>query len=104
MATKVLAGKSIEVNDEGYLIDMNQWNKSVAEEIAKEEGITSLTEKHWKLIEYLRDRETKGEALSIRGVGKSGIVDIKEFYGLFPGAPLKKATKIAGIKKPVSCI
>ena len=42
--------------------------------------------------------------LIVTGMGKSGIVDVKEFYGLFPGAPLKKATKIAGVPKPTSCI
>jgi tRNA 2-thiouridine synthesizing protein E len=40
----------------------------------------------------------------MRKVGTSGVTDIKEFYALFPGGPLKKATKIAGIPKPVSCV
>jgi len=72
-------------------------------EIAKEEGIV-LTEKHFQILNYLRDRFAKGEALSIRGINKSGIVDVKYFYQMFPGAPLKKATKIAGIPKPESCV
>ncbi|MBN1184507.1 MAG: TusE/DsrC/DsvC family sulfur relay protein [Bacteroidales bacterium] len=103
MATKTYNGLQIEVNDEGYLIDSAQWSKELASEIAKEEGI-DLSEKHYEVINYLRDKVAKGEALSIRGIGKSGVVDIKEFYQLFPGAPLKKATKIAGVAKPASCV
>jgi len=103
MAEKVLAGKTVTVTDEGYLTDPSQWVKEMAAEIAIEEGIT-LTDKHFAVIEYLRDRVMKGEALTIRSIGKSGVVDTKGFYELFPGAPLKKATKIAGVSKPVSCV
>ena len=103
MAQKVFAGISVDVNDEGYMTDRSQWTKDVAKEIAKEEGI-ELTDKHYILLDYLRDRHTKGEALTIRSVGTSGIIDIKGFYGLFPGAPMKKAAKIAGIPKPASCV
>jgi tRNA 2-thiouridine synthesizing protein E len=74
-----------------------------AEELAKEAGIT-LTEKHYAVINFLRSKQTAGETLTIRKVGTSGIVDIKEFYQLFPGGPLKISSKIAGIPKPVSCV
>ena len=46
----------------------------------------------------------KEVSLSVRGIKKSGVVDIKEFYTLFPGGPLKKATRISGVPKPKSCI
>lgn len=75
----------------------------MAVEIAKEEGV-ELTDQHYLVLNFVRNRFATGEALTIRGVGKSGIVDIKGFYGLFPGAPMKKAAKIAGIPKPASCI
>jgi tRNA 2-thiouridine synthesizing protein E len=103
MATKVLANTNIEVSDEGYFVDFKQWTMEMATEIAKEEGLT-LTPKHIELIQFIRDKTTKGEALSIRSIGKSGVVDIKGFYELFPGAPLKLASKIAGIPKPTSCV
>lgn len=101
---KQIDGRDIEVNEEGYLLNPVQWDESVAVAIAREEGIESLTEKHMKLIRHLRDQQSKGVALTIRGIGKSGVVSIKEFYELFPGGPLKKASKIAGIPKPVGCI
>ena len=103
MAQKVYAGVTVDVNEEGYFTDPSQWTKEIAAEIAKEEGVT-LTEKHFAIIEFLRNRFNSGEALSIRSINKSGVVDVKSFYEMFPGAPLKKSTKIAGIPKPASCI
>ena len=103
MATKTIAGVTLDVNEEGYLNDPSQWNKEIAVEIAKEEGL-ELTEKHFLLLDFIRNRFATGEALTISGVGKSGIVDIKGFYELFSGAPMKKAAKIAGVPKPASCI
>ena len=103
MALKTFAGITVEVTDEGYLLNSSTWNKEIAIAIAKEEGV-DLTEKHFAIIEFLRERQKNGEVLTIRSVGNSGIVDIKGFYGLFPGAPMKKAAKIAGIPKPASCI
>lgn len=103
MATKTYAGVPVDTNDEGYMTNMNQWNSEVARAIAKEEGI-ELTDTHLKVLDFLRERQTRGEALSIRSIQKSGIVDVKVFYQLFPGAPLKKATRIAGIPKPTSCV
>lgn len=103
MAQKEYVGIAVEVNDEGYLEDSSKWNKDVAAAIAKENGM-ELTDKHYQVLGFLRERVAKGEALTIRSIGKSGIVDIKGFYELFPGAPLKLATKIAGLKKPLSCV
>lgn len=103
MATKTYAGKTVDLNDEGYFTDPGQWTREIAVEIAKEEGI-DLTDQHFEVLEMLRQKNDKGDALSIRGINKSGIVDVKTFYQLFPGAPLKKATKIAGIPKPASCV
>lgn len=100
---KTLAGQTISVNAEGYLTDFSQWNTAVAEELAKEVNIT-LTPRHWDVIKWLQDQQKQGVALSIRKVGSSGVVDIKEFYQLFPQGPLKLATRIAGIPKPASCI
>jgi len=103
MATKTYAGQTVEVNDEGYMVDASQWNKEIAAEIAKEEGI-ELTEKHYEVLEFLRNASEKGDTLTIRRVGKSGIVDIKGLYKLFPGGPLKHSSRIAGIAKPASCV
>ncbi len=103
MAELKLAGVNVSVNDEGYLNDASQWNEEIAMEIAKEEGI-ELTDKHLEVVKYLRNEYNAGNPLTIRKIGKSGIVDIKGFYDLFPGGPLKKSSRIAGIPKPASCV
>jgi tRNA 2-thiouridine synthesizing protein E len=103
MPTKSIAGVNIEVTEEGYMINSSDWNEAIAKEIAKEEGV-ELTDEHFKVLEYIRSKVAGGETLTIRGINKSGVVDAKTFYKLFPGAPLKKATKIAGVAKPESCI
>ena len=100
---QTIAGKTISVNEEGYLTDFSQWDKSIGEVLATQANI-SLTPRHWEVLTYLQNEHQNQVALSIRRIGKSGIVDIKEFYELFPIAPLKTATKIAGIPKPASCI
>lgn len=93
----------IQINEEGYLTDFTQWTKEIGNEIAKEQGI-EMTEKHWEVIDYIHDKYKNEEPLSIRGIKKSGVINIKEFYALFPGGPLKKSTLISGIPKPKSCI
>lgn len=100
---KVYAGKTVSVDKEGYLTDLSQWNKEIAIEIAKEEGV-ELTDKHFEVLAYLQEQHKKEVALSIRSIGKSGVVDIKQFYELFPKGPLKISSRMAGIPKPKSCI
>ena len=103
MEDKTIAGYCIKCNEQGYLTDHKDWNKEIATELAKEEEI-ELTDKHWEVIDYLREQCKNEVSLTIRKIGKSGVVTIKEFYTLFPNGPLKISSKIAGIPKPVSCI
>ncbi|MEP1093656.1 MAG: TusE/DsrC/DsvC family sulfur relay protein [Cyclobacteriaceae bacterium] len=103
MSERNYAETLIDCNEEGYLNNLDQWSRDVAVEIAKEEGI-ELQEKHWEVLEYLQNQYKSEIPITIRKVGKSGVVDIKQFYQLFPDGPLKKASRIAGIRKPVSCI
>jgi dissimilatory sulfite reductase related protein len=103
METLTINNAKIDVNEEGYLKDPSQWTPGLAHQIAQEVNIV-LTDKHFEVLNWLRKKQAEGVALSIRKVGNSGIVDIKEFYQLFPGGPLKISSKIAGIPKPVSCI
>ncbi|SEP74515.1 tRNA 2-thiouridine synthesizing protein E [Hyunsoonleella jejuensis] len=100
---KLIANKEIEVNEQGYMLDFTQWDKEVGKSLAEELDI-SMTDQHWEVIDYIHDKYKKDEPLSIRGIKKSGVINVKEFYSLFPGGPLKKASLIAGIPKPKSCI
>lgn len=103
MEERIYAGICINCNEQGYLTDFNQWNREVGIDIAKEEQIT-MTDKHWEVIQYIQDQYRQDVALTIRKIGKSGVVSIKEFYQLFPKGPLKVSSRISGIPKPASCI
>jgi tRNA 2-thiouridine synthesizing protein E len=100
---RTIASRNVTVNEEGYLTDFNQWDKEIGSSLAAEANI-EMTPRHWEVIQYLQSEFKKDIPLSIRKIGKSGVVDIKEFYALYPIAPLKTASKIAGIPKPASCI
>lgn len=100
---KTVAGKPISVNEEGFMTDFSQWNAEIGTALASEANI-EMTPRHWEVISYLQSEYQNESPLSIRRIGKSGVVDIKEFYQLFPTAPLKTSSKIAGIPKPASCI
>ena len=53
MPTKTYAGKEVEVNDEGFLVNPADWTEEMAPELAKEVGIDDLTEMHWKVIKFM---------------------------------------------------
>ncbi|HTR90742.1 MAG TPA: TusE/DsrC/DsvC family sulfur relay protein [Trebonia sp.] len=105
MPTVTYAGTAVTVNDEGFFIDPAQWREDMAPLIASQEGITELTERHWQVIKFMRhEYEAKGTGPTVRVLGKTSGVSVKELYQLFPHGPAKEAAKIAGIPKPRGCV
>jgi len=105
METVELVGRKLELDADGHLKNLKDWDKEVAKEYAKLEGIEALTDRHWLVIEFMRKEfKEKGDAPSIRKLTKESGVDTKELYALFPKGPAKKAAKIAGLPKPKGCI
>lgn len=105
MAQKEYAGKRIELDDDGFMVDMNEWNEDIAKEIAKEDGIEELSSRHFEILQFMRKEfEEKGTAPSIRRFKNAGGVEVKELYKLFPKGPAKKAARAAGIPKPQGCV
>lgn len=105
MSTATMLGRAVEVDAEGFLQKPEQWSEDLALELAHQVGIADLTERHWKVVRFMRDRYlTAGTAPSIRTLGKESGVDIKELYQLFPKGPAKLAARIGGIPKPKGCI
>lgn len=103
MSVMTLNTFTFDVNEEGYLTDATQWTPDLAREMARVEGF-ALTDRHFEVLAYLRACHAAGTPLTIRRIGNAGPVSIKAFYGLFPGAPLKRASRLAGIPKPTSCV
>jgi tRNA 2-thiouridine synthesizing protein E len=105
MTTTLLADVPVDVDAEGFLTDPRQWNEQIALAIAAESGVPELTDRHWLVVRFMRERYLEtGTAPSIRALGKESGVPVKELYGLFPKGPAKLAAKIGGIPKPKGCI
>jgi tRNA 2-thiouridine synthesizing protein E len=105
MPTKTIAGKTVEVDAEGFLVNPDDWTEEMAPELAREEGIEELTERHWEVIRFMRkDFKERGQIPTIRRIKNVGGIPTGELYQLFPQGPAKKAAKIAGLGKPQGCV
>ena len=111
MTTVNIAGKDVDVDEEGYLTNLADWNRDVAEYLAKEEKV-DMTEAHWEVIDFLReyyDEYQIAPAIRVltKAIGKKLGPDKgnnKYLYELFPYGPAKQACKIGGLPKPTGCI
>lgn len=105
MVAKTIAGKTVEVNEEGFMTNPNEWTEDIAVEIAKEEGIPELTADHWKIINFCRQSAgTSGKAPTLRQITTGTGISTKELFTLFPKGPAKKVARIAGLGKPEGCV
>jgi len=105
MTATMIAETTVDVDAEGFLTNPDQWRDEIAAEIARQNGISELTERHWLVVRFMRERYlATGAAPSIRTLGKESGVPVKELYQLFPKGPAKLAAKIGGIPKPRGCI
>ena len=105
MPTATYANATVTVNDEGFLTDPDQWTPDIAVEIAHAVGIDELTDQHWTVINFMRaEYAAKGTGPTVRVLGRTSGVSIKDLYRLFPKGPAKLAARIAGIPKPRGCI
>ena len=96
---------NVQFDAEGFMTDPNEWTPEIAETLAKEEGIDELTDRHWVVINFVRDEfEKTGKSPTLRAIGKRSGVNTKELYALYPKGPAKKVARIAGLSKPKGCI
>jgi tRNA 2-thiouridine synthesizing protein E len=104
-------GKTIETDEEDYLVNLSDWTKEIAEVLAKQDEL-ELTEQHWEIINYLRDYYEEYQiAPAVRvltkAIGKKFGKEkgnSKYLYQLFPYGPGKQACRFAGLPKPTGCI
>ena len=96
---------AIAFNEEGFMTDPNQWTKEIADTLAKQEGIETLTGDHWKIIDFCRSTGlASGKAPTLRQITTGTGISTKELFALFPKGPAKKVAKIAGLGKPEGCV
>ncbi|GAA1915255.1 TusE/DsrC/DsvC family sulfur relay protein [Nocardioides marmoribigeumensis] len=104
MTTTTIAGRQVDVNEEGFLTDPGQWDDQLGTELAHLIGL-ELTEDHWKLIRFLReDHAVTGETATLRRVSTRTGVPVKQLFALFPAKPAKKLAYVAGLPKPKGCV
>jgi TusE/DsrC/DsvC family sulfur relay protein len=100
-----LNNNTYSVDEDGFLENPEIWNERVALDFASTEGVSELTEAHWKVINYLRNYYLQfGIAPMIRKLCKETGFKLNEIYALFPSGPAKGACKLAGLPKPTGCV
>ena len=105
MATRTIAGKTVAVNEEGFMTNPAEWTREIAVEIAKEEGISELSDAHWKVIDFCRTSAgSSGKAPTLRTITTGSGVSTKDLFTLFPKGTAKKVARIAGLGKPDGCV
>ena len=104
MPSTTIAGRQIDVNDEGFLVDPDDWTEDLGAEFGRLIGV-EMTEDHWKLVTYLRqDYKAQGETPNLRRVSTQTGMPVKQLFTLFPGKPAKKMSYVAGVPKPKGCV
>ncbi|WP_367650898.1 TusE/DsrC/DsvC family sulfur relay protein [Methylomonas sp. ZR1] len=107
----MVGGVALPTSDDGFLRDAGQWNRAVADELARLEGI-EISDSHWEILLYIRDYYQKFQHLPN---ARMFVAAIRKQFGedkgnsrylqkLFPQGPLKYACKIAGLPKPPTCL
>ena len=104
MSTTTIDGRTVHVNDEGFLTDPSEWDEQLATTLASQIGIT-LTDEHWRAIRFLRDDYVaQGETATLRRISTVGGIPVKTLFQLFPQKPAKKLAYVAGLPKPHGCV
>ena len=105
MPTVEFEGHTFNIDEDGFIDDFNNWNKSWVQYVKGTEGIEELTDEHWKVIDVLQDYYQKnGIAPMVRILSKVTGFKLKYIYELFPSGPGKGACKMAGLPKPTGCV
>lgn len=107
----VVNGKTFETDEEGYLANLTEWEKGVADVMSKEDDLV-LTDEHWEIINFLREYYEEYQiAPAVRVLTKAVSKKMgkdkgnsKYLYTLFPYGPAKQACRYAGLPKPTGCV
>ena len=101
-----IAGRKLELNEEGFLAHPDEWNDEIALVLAKEqEGLSTLSEDHWKIVRFIRTHYEQNKlAPMVRSICKTTGLPLRQIYELFPSGPAKGACKVAGLPKPDGCV
>jgi tRNA 2-thiouridine synthesizing protein E len=97
--------KTIEFDNDGFMVDPALWDAQVAAAIAGEEGIDELNDTHWAIVNFIRDYWKEHDlAPPVRMICKEVGVSVREIYKLFTSGPARGACRVAGLPKPDGCV
>ena len=105
MSTQMLGGVEMEMDEDCFIQVPEKWNNAIAEDLAKSEQASPLSQDAWKVVNYLRNYWIEfGIAPPIRKLTKDTGFSLKQIYEMFPSGPAKGACKVAGLPKPTGCL
>jgi tRNA 2-thiouridine synthesizing protein E len=105
VATTTIAGRTVTVDDEGFMTVYDEWSEELGTELAHLIGIPEMTDEHWEAIRFLRkDFAEQQETATLRRVTTMSGIPTKKLFDLFPKKPAKKMAYIAGLPKPHGCV
>jgi tRNA 2-thiouridine synthesizing protein E len=97
--------KTFEVDEDGFLVNFEDWGPEWMDYVRETEGIMEITADHQKIIAFLQEYYKKnGIAPMVRILSKNTGYKLKEIYEFFPSGPGKGACKMAGLPKPTGCV
>jgi tRNA 2-thiouridine synthesizing protein E len=111
MATMDFEGTAYEIDEDGYLVDWQQWSEGLAAQMAKEDGL-DLSDAHWEVIKFLREYFEKFQIAPMIKILTKELAkkygkekgNTKYLYELYPAGPAKQACRYAGLPKPTGCV
>lgn len=105
MAAIEVNGKTCELDDNGHLVDLDDWTPEVAREMARRDDIEPLTDDHLRILAYIREyRLQHGVAPMLNLLQKDCEISYRDLHRLFKKNPGKRAAKLAGLPKQEGCV
>ena len=101
---RVLDGRAISFDSEGFFWDAKDWSQEVARILARESGLEDLTETHWKVLRFFREYYLdQGRSPMNRHLRQGTGMSLGELEALFPGGIRLGARRLAGLPNPQTC-
>ena len=100
-----IAGTAIEVNEEGFLVDFDQWSPQVAQLLAAQDDIAELTDQHLRVLNTIREYYRRFHvAPMVHLLVKECGMSFRDLHCLFHKQPGKRAARLAGLPESTGCV
>jgi tRNA 2-thiouridine synthesizing protein E len=101
---RVVGGRELLLDEEGFLVNPEDWTEDLVAVLAGEAGITELTDRHWKILRFIRDFYLENGRAPLHREARTGTgLKLMEIERLFPGGIRHGARRLAGLPNPKTC-